>query len=142
MRSNKYIINFKNTNSSAIVEYNDLGYLISFELDPGQFQAKHYEFLFKYFPKKQDQLIGWRKAKFKNVHIKEIEPDLSFKAFYDKYNHKVSKRKVAEKIWQGMEGMEKAKAIAFIAQYENYLKLSGINKQYPETYLRSDMWNN
>jgi hypothetical protein len=76
------------------------------------------------------------------VEILQLKEDLSFEAFYNKYNHKVSKKSRAEKIWETMNETERAKAIAYIAKYERYLLDSGVNKKYPETYLNAQLWNN
>ena len=62
--------------------------------------------------------------------------------FYNKYNHKLSKRSRSEAIWKVMDNTEKAKAIAFISTYDKYLAQSGVAKMNPETYLKSEMWNN
>ena len=132
---------FKRQEATALVEYNEQGFLIKYELTPGQFKDEHFKFLVKYFPTHLSKVKGWMKN-FKNVEIRELEEDLSFDAFYDKYAYKISKRSVAEKIWKKMPDIEKAKAIKFIDVYDTNIRKSGINKKYPETYLNSEMWNN
>jgi len=138
----QYILTFKNQNATVILTYNETGWLQKFEIEPGTFAKEHYDFLFSHFPAHTDILQQWIKSKFKNVRISSLERDLSFKTFYDAYNYKVSKRKTAERIWEKMNDVERAKAIDYIKSYEIHLIKTSINKKCPETYLNSEMWNN
>ena len=138
----RFVIKFPQKGATATFEYDKNGWLINYELQPGEFTEGNFVFLLKRLPREINIINKWKKAKFKNVIIKEVAPDLSFKTFYDTYAHKVSKRKLAEKIWNAMPDIEKVKALAYLPKYETHLKMTNINKKYPETYLRSEMWNN
>lgn len=138
----KYLMNFKNREASAILEFNEEGYLIKYELTPGTFDEKAYDLFFSNFPININWINTWKQQKFKNLEITELKQDLSFETFYNRYNHKVSKRSKAEHVWNRMADTEKAKALAYIAKYDKFLSESKVNKKYPETYLNSEMWNN
>lgn len=138
----KYLITFEKQNATALCEYNELGYLVRYELTPGAFEDKQFEYLAQKFPRKLVHIEQWKQAKLPNVTIRIAEEDLSFERFYDLYAHKVSKRSRAENIWKAMPNTERAKALAYIAKYERYLLDSGVNKKYPETYLNAQLWNN
>lgn len=137
----KYVIKFVRFQASAIVEYDDAGYLIQVQLEPGSFQETHIKSFFLKTPWKEIHLDMWRNTE--NVTVDQFLGDISFDAFYNAYAHKVSKRSRAEAIWKQLPDPEKVKAIAFISHYNNFLIQSpGINKLYPETYLTQQRWNN
>lgn len=138
----KYIITFTKQDANALLEYNDEGYLLKYELTPGTFDKLQFAWFFSRFPRTLELLEKWKVWNVPNVTIKKVEEDLSFERFYNLYNHKVSKRVRAENIWNAMTNANKALAIAYIPKYEAYLRQSSVNKKYPETYLNSEVWNN
>lgn len=138
----KFLMFFKRHNASALLEYNDLGYLVNYELTPGSFEKAQYDFLLQKLPRTIAQLEAFRTWKLQNVRITTVQADLSFDAFYNAYAHKVSKRSASDNIWKKMPDAERAKAISYIPTYDTYLRESRVNKKYPETYLNSEMWNN
>jgi hypothetical protein len=135
-------MNFKNKEASALLEFNADGHLLKYELSPGTFDNKAYKVFFANFPININWIATWKKQGFSHVEIVELKQDLSFETFYNRYNHKVSKRSKAENVWNRMSDTEKAKALAYINKYDKYLSESKVNKKYPETYLNSEMWNN
>lgn len=138
----KYLIEFKSVDASALFEYDEDGYLIKYSIDKGKMLAEQSKWVNDQFPYNTTRLQPWIKFKNPNIKVKAVEEDLSFAAFYDRYGHKVSKRSIAEKAWERLDDVNKAKAIAYIAVYETHLAKTKVNKKYPETYLNSDMWNN
>jgi hypothetical protein len=133
---------FTRFQATALFSYNANGLLTAYNLTEGTFEQQQFDFFFKHFPKTIKQLQTLREWKLKNVRISEVQPDISFDAFYNAYAHKISKRKTAETVWEKMPDTEKIKAIAYIPTYDRYLRESKVNKKYPETYLNSEMWNN
>lgn len=138
----KYIITFAKQEANALLEYNDDGYLIKYELTPGTLDNSQFVWIFSRFPRKLEFLERWKKWNIDNVIIKKLDEDLSFDAFYNRYNYKVSKRSRSENIWKVMTDANKALALAYIQKYERFLLDTGANKKYPETYLNSEAWNN
>ncbi len=138
----KFLMTFPKSEASALLEYDDAGFLLKYELTPGTFQPAQFEFMFARFPSKFSLLEKWIESKFPNVSISLVQEDLSFENFYNLYANKVSKKATAEKIWSKMPDTEKAKAIKYIQWYDQRLRMSGINKKYPESYLNAQEWNN
>jgi len=81
-----------------------------------------------------------------NKHVFKVEkvvPDLSFKKFWNDYAHKQGKKARAERLWKQLSLTERAKALAYIKKYDNFLYTNkGIAKAYPETYLSQKRWEN
>ena len=138
----KYLMTFTNHKATALVEFNNEGWLIKYELTPGTFGEDQFYYITRMFPYTIKRMQHWLENKFPNVKIQEVQDDLSFDAFYDTYAHKISKRSVAENIWKKMPDTERAKAIKYISTYDRHVIQTGVNKKYPETYLNSEMWNN
>jgi len=138
----KYLIEFTRSAASALLEYNESGYLVKYELTPGSFEKAQFEYFAERFPSKEEHIQIWLNWKVANVKIRKVQEDLSFENFYNTYAHKVSKKSRAEAIWSKMPDTERAKAIKFIQVYDVRLRSSGVNKKYPETYLNTMEWNN
>jgi hypothetical protein len=138
----KYLITFIKQEANTLLEYNDDGYLIKYELTPGTFEKLQFAFLSSKFPKNLVNIQHWIDAKLPNVVIKVVDEDLSFERFYNLYDHKISKRSRAESAWNALSKVDKALAIAYLPKYETHLRKTGVNKKYPETYLNSEVWNN
>jgi hypothetical protein len=138
----KYLMKFTNNQASVMLEFNDESKLVKLDFIFGSLSDQQIDFFLQRFPKNIEIVEKWIAAKFKNIYINKVEEDLSFDTFYNTYAHKVSKKSVAEKIWNKMADIEKVKAIKHIQVYDQYLKTSNVNKKYPETYLNSEMWNN
>jgi len=138
----KYLITFTKQDANALLEYNDEGFLMKYELTPGTFDKLQFAWFFSRFPRTLELLEKWKFWNVPNVTIKKVEEDLSFDRFYDLYAYKVSGRKDSEKIWNKMSDTERAKAIAHIPKYDMLLFKTGQNKKYPERYLNTAQWNN
>lgn len=136
----KYIIEFRSTKATAVLDYNDEGWLVKYELDPGAFgEIQHSSFAGK-FPSSLFLLEKWKEIK--TVNVKEVPPDLSFPAFWKAYDMKVGNKPRCERLWQALKEPERVKAIKYIEQYNSWLIQSNINKKMPETYLNQKPWNN
>ncbi|HLO92447.1 MAG TPA: hypothetical protein VK172_14880 [Lentimicrobium sp.] len=70
--------------------------------------------------------------------IKEIT-DLSFEAFWNKYEYKVDKQQ-AEHFWSKMSREDKLAALAGITKYKYRCKLKNTAMIYPVRYLRNRRW--
>jgi hypothetical protein len=138
----KYLMQFTKHKASCVLEYNEEGSLVQCDFQPGTFDEQEYKLFFNNFPTKESKIAVWKKQNFKTLKIEKFKEDINFDSFYDKYNHKLSKRSRSENIWKVMDNNEKAKAIAFISTYEKYLAQTGVAKKNPETYLNAEMWNN
>lgn len=138
----KYLIKFNSSGATALFEYDEKGNLIKYELDPGNFNEAQFEYFIDKFPKRLAFIEKWIEWKLKNVVITKVDEDLSFDAFYIKYNQKLGKKQTAIKIWDQMSDVERAKAIKFIQLYDQELIKTGYGKKNAETYLNQKTWNN
>lgn len=138
----KYLMKFPNSKANAVLEYNDEGHLLKYELEPGTFEPAQFEFLTRFFPKTEGLINQWITAKYANVVIQQVDEDLSFERFYNTYDYKISKRSTAEKSWNKLSDANKLLALKFIPKYEAQLRKTGVGKKYPETYLNQMIWNN
>jgi len=87
--------------------------------------------------------IDFFKQNKKVFEVKPVTPDLSFPKFWDTYANKMGKKARAERLWKQLSLADKAKAMAYIKVYDNYLwQNKGIAKAYPETYLNQKRWEN
>ncbi|MDD2962548.1 MAG: hypothetical protein PHQ65_12005 [Bacteroidales bacterium] len=79
----------------------------------------------------------------KNFVVQEVPQDLSFEAFWLRYNYKVGKKERAKKLWQSMTDDEHAAALLSIKKYNAYLiNHPTIERAYPETWLSQRRWEN
>jgi len=137
----KYIIEFTRFNASCIVEYDDTGRIVSFILEYGIMTAEAKRFLIEYFPWDLIKIQTYMKAK--NIKVTEVAMDLSFDAFWSRYNNKFGKKPRTQKLWELLTDEERIKAYNYIQKYEQFLiQNTGINKKYPETYLSQRIWEN
>ncbi|MBN1187020.1 MAG: hypothetical protein JXB49_32380 [Bacteroidales bacterium] len=74
----------------------------------------------------------------KGVIVKEVT-DLSFEAFWSKYDYKVDKQQ-AEKFWNKMTRPDKLAALAGITKYRYGCRLKNTAMIYPVRYLRNRRW--
>jgi len=137
----KYLIELTRQSSSFIIEYDENGVCSSVKADYGSISPEALCFFWRNVPYSEAHIQIFRT--YPNTRITELQEDLSFDRFWREYNHKLGKKKVCERIWENMPEIERAKAIKYITQYNQFLiQRPGIEKKYPETYLRNEQWNN
>lgn len=134
----------KSQNDTHIWEFQyDLnGHLRSFKILEGELSAKQMKWLFAQanFPANQSIMkTVWMKNLKANFEIIVGEPDLSFDAFWNAYNHKV-KKVVSERAWNRLSKKDRMDALKAIKSYEGYLHRKGIAKAHPATYLNQRYW--
>ncbi|WP_281683403.1 hypothetical protein [Zunongwangia profunda] len=124
------------------------GDLYSFTILEGQLNGTQMKWLFsgKNFPATERLMtIMWLKDKeiTSKLEIKKTDLDLSFDAFWNTYNNKVGKKKMAESSWNNLSKANKIKALMAIPRYNNNLRLNpGIQKAYPTTFINQEYYNN
>ena len=88
-----------------------------------------------------DEFKSWMQNK--NFVVQEVPQDLSFEAFWTRYNYKVGKKERAKKLWQSMTDDEHAAALLSIQKYNAYLiNHPTLERAYPETWLSQRRWEN
>ena len=116
------------------------GYLVFFEYR-AQMTEDQRAWLLGNLPRHRNALLQL-KAKSKTIILTEVKREVTFDAFWDKYDHKAtsSKKKALAK-WDRMPASEKVKAFNYISRYFAGIP-AGVHKKNAETYLNSELWNN
>lgn len=82
------------------------------------------------------------KLKNTSATLTEVAIEVTFEMFWKRYNAPAnSKKKKAQLAWNRLPAGEQLKAFNHIARYERNMQ-SWQTKQYAETYLNSELWNN
>lgn len=140
----QYIIEFKKYNATGLYTFNEQGALVKYEFDPGTFEQEQWNYYLQRFPHTINEVEGWKRLskQLEKVFVRAIQQDLSFESFYKKYNYTQGKKQSAIAIWNKMEDVEKARAIAYLAKYDMHLLQTGQHKKHVNTYLNAKEWNN
>ena len=96
-------------------------------------------YLLKHMPR---EILELDKLKSSTVTITEMNQDVTFDMFWNRYDEKLrsSKKKALSK-WNKMSKGEQLRAFRFITKYESNI-LPGTAKKYAETYLNAELWAN
>lgn len=141
-----YTVIHKKANILWTFKYDLNGNLRSFTVEDRPLSQSQLRFLFleQKFPAKELEMKQvWLSAKKSEFEIIVGEPDLSFEAFWNAYNNKVGKKKMAENTWNKLSQANKVKALQAIKYYNNYLsRKPGIDKAHATTYLNQEYYNN
>ena len=82
-------------------------------------------------------------CKRQGLKLVEVNNDLSFATFWDKYGYKEGgSKKKTEAQWNRMPEHKRAAAMAYITKYNAFLQKQQIAKQYASTYLNPERWDN
>jgi hypothetical protein len=137
----KYLIEFTRFEASIICEFNEKGLLSSLSIDYGKMEQQQIVYLLQNIPVDLPRVTVYSKTK--NVKVTDVPADISFNAFWSKYNYKVGKKARAETMWNALTNESKVKALNNIAKYTQWLaQHPTIEKQYPTTYLSNEQWEN
>ncbi len=118
--------------------FNDNDLLEKMEIH-ADLSEKQQIYLLKNMPR---EIIELDKLKSSTVTIAEINQDVTFDMFWNRYDEKIrsSKKKALSK-WNKMILSDRIRAFRFITKYESNI-LPGTAKKYAETYLTAELWNN
>ena len=96
-------------------------------------------YLLKNMPR---EIIELGKLKSSTVTITEIDQEVTFEMFWNRYDEKIrSSKKKALSGWNKMSKANQVRAFRFISKYESNI-LPGTAKKYAETYLNAELWAN
>jgi LAS superfamily LD-carboxypeptidase LdcB len=146
----KYMLTSKKLGDIQVVfTFGATGLLIGVELNdepsPEATDDEEAKRIIKHFwtnaPVNSDDLL--HRAKVHGIKITEIPTDLSFEAFWNKYNYKDggSKKKTKEK-YDKLSATDKAAAITYINIYNSSLARQMVAKAHALTYLNGARWEN
>lgn len=123
-------------------KYDLKGNLISFQIQDKPLSTKQITWLFKdgNFPETEAIMKSvWLKAKKSVFEIFIGEPDLTFDAFYNAYDHKVKKSQ-SQASWKRLSKKDKIAALGHIPIYDKFLARKRYNKAAPSVYLNQRYW--
>lgn len=135
----KYILTSKQLEGSLLFEYEN-GIIKQFT-NEAKMTVPQLKWLADHFPVAEKMLI--KMARQYGWQLREVQQDLSFEAFWNRYAYKVGNKKRAERLWNKLSEANKIKALNYLSYYDGFLLNNpSINKLYPETYLNQERWNN
>ena len=141
-----YTVKSKNTKNVWEFKYDLKGNLKAFNILDGALSETQIVWLFvrgKFPVKETDIKENWIPNLKKNFEITIGEMDLSFDAFWNEYDNKVGKRKMAENIWNRLSKAEKILVMLSIPRFKNYLKYYPAQQMmYATTYLNQEAYKN
>lgn len=132
---NEYLIKSKKLGADLRVKYRN-GIISYFNIE-GELPVAIHEKLLNYIPLTENDLETFRKQP--TVEVNEVQVDLSFKAFWYRYNYKVKKQR-AVKAWEKLSKTKRIKAMLFIQKLRNWSQRKGIDMPYPVTYIHQERW--
>jgi len=138
----QYILTSKNKPGVKLVfTYHLNGFLKSVETE-GIDHESQLKFIFwnDKFPFPYVQSLINPLLKLNMFNVRQLEDDLSFDRFWEVYGYKVSRKK-AEKLWDKLSKAKRILVFLHLPKYESYLAKKGIEKAYPDTYLRNEKYN-
>ena len=136
----KYSLTGDKFSGHLILLFNDAGWLDEFCIQ-AELTDEQRLFLYEHLPLKESDMQNKLTKKTKLV-ITEIPMDLSFTAFWDKYNYKVGSKGAAEKLWNKLNDGNRVKALNAIALYDAFLQKKGYDKIYAERFLSKGYYEN
>lgn len=136
----KFLVKTDSSPDGVIYTYNDRTELfVGLEIKEENMPAENRQKIIGHIPLTLTDLLSWVKS-FRNEFI-ELEGNISFETFWDKYNDKVrSSRKRSQKLWEKLNKENQAKAYYYIDTYNRHR--GNAEKKYCETYLNAELWNN
>jgi len=136
----QFILTGKKTAAKIVFKYDLRGFLTSFEVE-GIDDERQLQYLFwnDKFPFPYIESMIAQAEKVGTFNITKVEDDLSFERFWNEYSCKVSKLK-ASKLWKKLSKANRIKVFLHLPKYQAYLDSKGIEKAYPDTYLRNQKW--
>lgn len=132
---NHYILTHKNLQGEVELGYSSTGRLMLWHIR-AELNQSNYEKLLNHIPVEEKNVNAYRN---KGWNMKHLPPDLSFERFWQAYDNKKSKLK-AEKLWEKMTTAERMKALEQLPAYNRFLASKGMEKAFPDTWLRNKRW--
>lgn len=118
--------------------FNDNDLLEKYQIS-AEISERQQIYLLKNMPRELPELDNLKSS---TVTITEINQEVTFDMFWNRYDEKIrSSKKKAIARWGKMSHGEQLRAFRFISKYESNI-LPGTAKKYAETYLNAELWNN
>lgn len=134
----KYLFTWSGTDLKLNVEYNTDAILCGIRFN-GQFAQEQLRYIVTTIPLQCSTNTMEDYAVRIKANMGVLNYELTFDLFYDAYGVKEGKKK-AEASWKKLSAGEQLKAYLYIKTLEGKLKISGLAKPYPATYLNNKRW--
>ncbi len=138
----EYSITSERYKGEVIAKYNDKGWLLNLDVTQAELTESQHAWFLNNCPKTEQCFDEWRKQE-RVLHITLIpEREITFEAFWQRYDDKINSSKKRTKAkWDKMSKSEQVKAYNYINRYFSNIPY-GTRKKYAETYLNAEVWNN
>lgn len=123
------------TGVALTVGYNSHDVLCFFEVTDNEMNLEALQKALRFAGLKSEFMAN---CKAHNLTIVEIAEDLSFEAFWKRYDYKQGKVKAAQE-WNKINDATKAAALVGISKYKKSIP-NGVALLYPERYLKYRRW--
>lgn len=129
----QYVMDGNNTDAQITFTFTE-GLLTAFKssLTTTEEQMR---WLLKNLPHTEKAFLAFANKLKAHFKLTKVPNDLSFSAFWEHYNYKVGKKRMAETYWKNMSDESRSKALAYIRQYKQMCSLNNTQMAYPTTYL-------
>ena len=118
--------------------FNDNSLLEKYQIS-AELSERQQIYLLKNMPRELPELDNLKSS---TVTITEINQEVTFDMFWNRYDEKIrSSKKKALSGWNKMSKANQVRAFRFISKYESNI-LPGTAKKYAETYLNAELWAN
>lgn len=117
--------------------YTDSGNLKMFN-DESIMNEPQQRFLLTHLPRTISEILEWKKRS-KTAKFREVDFEVSFEQWWEKYGYKTGRLKAVEQ-WQKLKPIERIRAFEYIDRYKTKKKLEGTALLYPERYLKNRVW--
>ncbi len=136
----KYRLESKGGEVDMILSYGEDGFLVSWQVVK-ECPPTFWRLLWK-LPPLNIIALGKMEEVFPGMfRLADVPADLSFKAFWDAYAHKVGNKGKVEKLWERLGEADRVAALAGIPRYDSFLATKpSMERAFPETWVRNRRW--
>lgn len=139
-REKMFVVTSSKFQGDLVFVYDGLGNLRQFK-DLTNMNEVQQKYLRDHFPF-TSFLLPELAGDSRTLRVEEVKKDLSFRAFWNQYDHKVGDRKRAERLWNQLREADRLKALQAIPRYRAYLDRTRTKIAHPETWLAQERWKN
>lgn len=137
----QYIVTSTQFNGELIFSYDLNSNLTAFDIQ-AELTPLQRKYFFNHLPMLEVQLTHeWPKTS-KTLKVIEVPMDLSFDAYYKKYDCTFGDKKKAKVLWEKLSDANKTKCHILLPRYNRYLERTGVAKIYLERFISKGYYDN
>lgn len=138
MELTKYLVETRSNTGGIILGYQN-GLLHMVDIQTPNLEEKQVKWIWNWVPMLESDAMHYKNEK---IWITKMAEDLSFEAFWNKFDYKIGKKERAENLWKALRTDEKGAALKCIPKYKHWIATQNIKPTYPETWLSQRRWEN